>query len=103
HYPQDLEWAVGELEGVRRGNVVAFSVMRDGIEHLVMAAEGNRSDAGRLKKEIAQRIAETFGIQPAHVAISPLGTLPKTSSGKAQRAKTKRLYEEGDLDEHDET
>jgi len=103
HYPQDLEWAVGELEGVRRGNVVAFSVMRDGIEHLMMAAEGNRSDAGRLKKEIAQRIAETFGIQPAHVAISPLGTLPKTSSGKAQRAKTKRLYEEGDLDEHDET
>jgi len=101
HYPQDLEWSVGEIEGVRRGNVVAFSVMRDGLEQLILAAEGNRGDAERLRKDIAQRIAETFGIQPAHVAISPLGTLPKTSSGKAQRAKTKRLYEDGALDEHD--
>lgn len=100
HYPQDLEWAAGELEGVRRGNVVAFSVMRDGTEQLIVAAEGNSSDAPGLRKTIAQCIAENFGLQPAHVAVVRLGTLPKTSSGKAQRAKTKQMYEDGALEEH---
>ncbi|HEY8429667.1 MAG TPA: fatty acyl-AMP ligase [Sandaracinaceae bacterium] len=100
HYPQDLEWAVGELEGVRRGNVCAFSVVRDGTEQLVMVAEANRADAPRLRKEIAQRIYADFGLQVADVVISPVGTLPKTSSGKHQRRKTKQLYERGELDAH---
>ncbi|MCA9612349.1 MAG: AMP-binding protein, partial [Myxococcales bacterium] len=88
HYPQDLEWSVGDLEGVRRGNVVAFSVMRDGTEELVMAAEANRADAERLRTEIARKIQQEFGLTPAHVAICAVGALPKTSSGKAQRRKT---------------
>jgi fatty-acyl-CoA synthase len=100
HYPQDLEWAVGELEGVRRGNVCAFSVMRDGTEQLVMLAEANRGDAARLRREIAQVIYADFGLQVADVLISPVGTLPKTSSGKLQRRKTRLLYEQGELPTH---
>jgi fatty-acyl-CoA synthase len=100
HYPQDLEWSVGDLEGVRRGNVVAFSVMRDGTEELVIAAEANRADAERLRTEIARKIQQEFGLSPAHVAICAVGALPKTSSGKAQRRKTKALFEAGDLGEH---
>ena len=100
HYPQDLEWAVGELEGVRRGNVCAFSVMRDGTEQLVIFAEANRADAPRLRKEIAQTIYTDFGLQVADVVIGPVGTLPKTSSGKHQRRKTAQLYERGELAAH---
>lgn len=100
HYPQDLEWAVGELEGVRRGNVCAFSVLRDGTEQLVIMAEANRADAARLRREIANRVYAEFGLQVADVAISPVGTLPKTSSGKHQRRKTKLLYERGELAVH---
>ena len=100
HYPQDLEWAVGELEGVRRGNVCAFSVVRDGIEQLVIMAEANRGDAERLQHEIRQTIYADFGLQVADVLISPVGTLPKTSSGKHQRRKTKLLYESGELAAH---
>lgn len=100
HYPQDLEWSVGDLEGVRRGNVVAFSVMRDGTEELVIAAEANRADAERLRTEIARKIQQEFGLTPSHVAICAVGALPKTSSGKAQRSKTKVLFEAGDLGEH---
>lgn len=100
HYPQDLEWAVGELEGVRRGNVCAFSVMRDGTEELVILAEANRADAPRLRREIARVIYADFGLQVAEVLISPVGTLPKTSSGKLQRRKTKLLYELGELEAH---
>jgi fatty-acyl-CoA synthase len=100
HYPQDIEWVVGDLEGVRRGNVVAFSVMRDGLEQLVVAAEGNSGDASRLKTEIARVVSETFGLTPAHVAICPVGALPKTSSGKAQRRKSKTMWESRELEEH---
>ena len=100
HYPQDLEWAVGELDGVRRGNVCAFSVVRDGTEELVMMAEANRGDADRLRKEIAETIFSDFGLQVADVVIAPVGTLPKTSSGKHQRRKTQLLYERGELTSH---
>ncbi len=97
HYPQDLEWAAGDLDGVRRGNVVAFSVMDDGIERLVMVAEAASTDAARVKHAIAQRINEHFGLNAWRVEIVPQGTLPKTSSGKPQRAKTKQLFESGEL------
>jgi fatty-acyl-CoA synthase len=100
HYPQDLEWAASEIEGVRRGNVVAFSVMKDGVEQLVIAAEGNSGDAARLRVEIAEAVQKSFGLTPAHVAICGVGALPKTSSGKAQRRKTRAMWESGELEEH---
>jgi fatty-acyl-CoA synthase len=100
HYPQDIEWVVGDIEGVRRGNVVAFSTMKDGIEQLVVAAEGNSGDAARLREEIAKSVSENFGLTPSSVAICPVGALPKTSSGKAQRRKTKTMWENGELTAH---
>jgi fatty-acyl-CoA synthase len=100
HYPQDIEWVVGDLDGVRRGNVVAFSVDRPRGEELVLVAEGNSGDAADLRRGITQVVGERFGLSPTHVAIVPVGTLPKTSSGKAQRRKTKTMFEEGQLPEH---
>lgn len=100
HYPQDIEWAVGDLEGVRRGNVVAFSTMRDGVEELVVSAECTRADAEGLRETIARAVRQGFGLVPAHIALVPVGTLPKTSSGKAQRRKTRAMYEDGKLPEH---
>lgn len=100
HYPQDIEWVVADLPKVRRGNVVAFSVMRDGVEQLVVAAEGNSGDAAELREAIVQKVNEELGLTPWHVCIVPVGTLPKTSSGKAQRRKTRQMFEEGELPEH---
>jgi fatty-acyl-CoA synthase len=100
HYPQDIEWTVADIDGVRRGNVIAFSTMVDGTEELVVAAESVSGDAERLRKEIARAVQQGFGLSPTHVALVPVGTLPKTSSGKAQRRKTRALYEEGKLPEH---
>ena len=100
HYPQDREWVGGDRVGGRRGNVVAFSVMKNGLEALVLAAEGNSGDAARLRTEIARVVQETFGLTPMHIAICPVGALPKTSSGKAQRRKTKQMFESKELDEH---
>jgi fatty-acyl-CoA synthase len=99
-YPQDIEWAVAEVPGVRRDNVVAFSVMKNGEESLIVSAEGNSGDAAMLRKAIAAKVAETVGLSVGHVAVVKVGSLPKTSSGKVQRRKTRTLFEAGQLEEH---
>ncbi|MDB4987936.1 MAG: Pyoverdine chromophore precursor synthetase PvdL [Myxococcaceae bacterium] len=99
-HPQDLEWAVSELEGVRRGNVVAFSTQLDGDERLVLAVECGSVDAEAVRARVASRITEAFGLAPHEVVAVTLGGLPKTSSGKVQRKKTRELYQAGQLDRH---
>ncbi len=100
-YPQDIERSVLELPGLRRENVVAFSVLSEGQETLVIAAEGSSTTAAQLRKAIADRITTTFGLAVGYVAVVRVGTLPRTSSGKVQRRKTKQLFEQALLDEHD--
>jgi acyl-CoA synthetase (AMP-forming)/AMP-acid ligase II len=97
YYPHDIEWTVGELPGVRRGNVVAFGVDVDGEEQLVVCAEAFQSEAAGLADAIAARITGEIGLSPYKVEIVPQGSLPRTSSGKAQRRKAKQMYEEGTL------
>lgn len=96
-YPNDLEWVVSELPSVRRGNVVAFGVDVDGEEQLVVAAEAFQSDAEALKQTIAQAIVSSFSLSTHEVVIVPQGTLPRTSSGKPQRRKTRQMYLDGTL------
>ena len=96
-YPNDLEWVVSEMPGVRRGNVVAFSVDVAGEEQVVIAAEAFASEAEGLAAGIATAILESFSLAVHEVAIVPQGSLPRTSSGKPQRRKTKQLYLEGTL------
>ena len=100
HFPQDIEWVVGDLDGVRRGNVAAIGVDRPEGEQLVVVAEAGSRDAERLRREILQTVVARFGLQPHAVVMVPVGTLPKTSSGKTQRRKTKTMYEDGALPEH---
>lgn len=101
HYPQDIEWLVSDLDKVRRGNVVAFGLMGDGREDLIVLAEGNPADASDLRRAITQRISEEYGLQPRRVSIVAAGMLPRTSSGKVQRRKTKQMFENGELLEHE--
>jgi fatty-acyl-CoA synthase len=96
-YPQDIEWIVSELPGIRRGNVVAFGVDVNGEEHLVVVAEGTMSEAEKLSAEIASAVAGQMALTVHKVEIVPQGTLPRTSSGKPQRRKTRQLFLEGAL------
>jgi fatty-acyl-CoA synthase len=100
HYPQDIEWVVGDLPGVRRGNVIAFSTVVNESEELVIAAEAASHDAAELRAVVTRKVMEEFGLRPHHVAIVAIGSLPKTSSGKIQRQKARILYEDGALMEH---
>lgn len=96
-YPQDIEWAVSELPGVRRGNVVAFGVDVGGEEQLVVCAEAFQSDAAGLVETITSVVAAQIGLSVHKVEIVPQGALPRTSSGKPQRRKTKQMFLDGTL------
>ncbi len=98
-YPQDIERSVGMVEGVRSGNVIAFSVPgRKGKESVVVVAETRADDPDPLRSVIGHNVIEAVGV-PAHdvVFVRP-GSLPKTSSGKLQRQLCRQQFIEGTLE-----
>lgn len=102
YYPQDIESAARDLPGVKRGNLVAFSVNEGNVERLVILAEFDpREGVAELRRAIATRIQETFGVEVHRVALVAVGTLLRTTSGKLQRSKMKQLYECGEIQELD--
>jgi fatty-acyl-CoA synthase len=68
-----------------------------GDEQLVVCCEGTASDAPTLREAIARCVAEQFSLTVHEVVVAPLASLPRTSSGKPQRRKTRQLYLEGSL------
>ncbi len=111
YYPQDIEWEASHVEGVRKGNVIAFGA-RDHTERdrerVVVAFEVQEAQPDLSAKELALlkqpvalliRKAVLDGMNLSIDDVVPLapGVLPKTSSGKLQRAKTRELYESGSL------
>jgi fatty-acyl-CoA synthase len=99
YYPQDIELAARDLPGIKRGNVVAFSVNDGREERLVIMAEADSREGDALRQAIASRIREATGLDVHRVALVPVGTLLRTTSGKLQRRKMKQLYEQGELPE----
>jgi fatty-acyl-CoA synthase len=100
YYPTDMEWSAGEVAGVRRGNVVAFGTGRFGEqEKVVIAAELKESDADRqlIESEIRSRVLDQVGVRVDEVVLLDPGAIPKTTSGKLQRARTRELFEQGRL------
>jgi len=105
-YPQDMEWEAGKVVGVRKGNVVAFGardpsgVERDR-ERVVLAFEVQEAErlaqAAGLVAQVRKAVQEGMGLTLDDVVALPHGALPKTSSGKLQRAKTREFYETGEL------
>ena len=95
--PQRIEWLVDELKAVRKGSAVVFTRPGAASEELVVAAETREQDLAALKAQIVSAIGEEFSLAVADVALLPPGALPKTSSGKLQRRKTRDQYLNGTL------
>ncbi|HEV2228317.1 MAG TPA: AMP-binding protein [Steroidobacteraceae bacterium] len=101
-YPDEVERAVGELEGVRRGCVVAFGSREPATatEKLVVLAETRYKDPAaraQLSARINQRVVDNLGEPPEEILLAPPHTVLKTSSGKLRRAATRAAYEDGSL------
>jgi fatty-acyl-CoA synthase len=94
-YPEDVERAAAEVDGVRAGNVIAFGVEgRRGKEAIVVVAESRTDDAGLMpsvRAAVAERVRGAVGLA-SEVVLVNAGTLPKTSSGKLQRSLCRDRY-----------
>jgi fatty-acyl-CoA synthase len=96
--PQAIEWVVEEIAGVRKGSVVAFSIHGDATEKLVVIAETNMTETEELMQAIAEQVRSALGLLVDKVVLVGRGSIPKTSSGKLQRRRTKDLFEGGLLE-----
>ncbi len=96
-HPQAIEWPLYEIEGVRRGNVVAFSRPGDSTEELVIVVETRGEAPEGMVNAIRECVQTEFGLAVGDVRVLPAGHLPKTSSGKLQRRRTRQLYLSGRL------
>ena len=95
YYAEDVERVANEVEGVRRGNVIAFGASDGSTEHLVIAAESKLQDEDALQRcrdEIAAKVLHHVGLAPKEVLLLAPGTVPKTSSGKLQRNEMRQRY-----------
>ncbi len=98
--PYELEQAVGDLAGVRRGCVAVFG-SRDaasGTERVVVLAEMRDKDEARhddLKRMINELAVSLLGGPADDIVLAPPATVPKTSSGKIRRVAAREFYERG--------
>jgi fatty-acyl-CoA synthase len=101
-YPHEVEEFAGRVEGIRKGCVVAFGLKDEssGTEKLIVVAEIREGDAQRqaaMSAAVTDQVLRGLGLPPDRVELLPLGSIPKTSSGKLRREETKQLFLQGKL------
>jgi len=102
-YPYELEQAIADVDGIRRGCVAVFgaSDTASGTERLVVVAETRETDAAERaaqRQRIEALTGEILGMPADDVVVAAPGTVLKTSSGKLRRAAMRELYERGALE-----
>jgi len=98
--PYELEEAVGDLPGVRRGCVAVFGSMdpASGTERVIVLAETREheeADFPALKARINSLAVTLIGAPADDIVLAPPHTVPKTSSGKILRVAAREYYERG--------
>ena len=90
-YPTDLERVAETVEGVRAGNAVAVRwTTPGGRESFAIAVESRQAaepaEAERIVGAVRSAVTAAVGVRPAVVTVLPVGSLPKTPSGKLKRS-----------------
>jgi acyl carrier protein len=101
-YPQEIEEAVGQVDGVRKGCVAAFGSAdpASGTERLVVLAEvrpASAEDRAQLREAVSRAVIDTIGEPPDEIVLAAPHTVLKTSSGKVRRSACRALFEAGTL------
>jgi 1-acyl-sn-glycerol-3-phosphate acyltransferase len=101
-YPEEIENSIGNVEGVRKGCVVAFGTKEPSTatERLVVLAETRLTDPAaraQLKTRINERVVDCIGEPAEEIVLAPPHAVLKTSSGKLRRAATHAAYEDHSL------
>ena len=94
-WPEDLELAVeNHIDGVRRGDVVAFSIDEQDAERVVILLQCRTLDPvprEALRTAVTSLILTTAGLNCSVVLVSH-NALPRTSSGKMSRMRARAMY-----------
>ena len=103
HYPQDIERTVEGVDpALRPGCGVACAVERQGEERLLVVHEVDgpgKLDTGAVIVAIRAAVAAEHDLVVHEVVLVRRGAVPKTSSGKVQRAACREAFLAGSLDQ----
>jgi acyl carrier protein len=99
-HPDEIEAAVGTVDGIRTGCVAAFGARSTlaATERLIIMAETSMQDpAARttLSAKVTARVVAVLGEPPDEVVLVPPNAVLKTPSGKIRRAACREAYETG--------
>jgi len=94
-WPQDLEWtAEAEIQGLRSGDVAAFSAPADGEEAVIVLVQSRTSDP-EARRQLATQVTDLLRLRhgvEAQVHLVGAHALPQTSSGKLSRSRARAAY-----------
>ncbi|MBI5659457.1 MAG: AMP-binding protein [Nitrosomonadales bacterium] len=99
-YPHELEDAVGDIPGIRKGCVAVFGSPdpATGTERLVVLAETRETSPAQreaLRSRISALTLDMLGVAADNIVLAPVHSVLKTSSGKIRRAACRELFEKG--------
>ena len=99
-HPHDVEAAIDQIPGIRKGCVAVFGTLdrNGGTERVIVVAESNvavPAQRSALQSRVTEAAALVMNGAPNEVWLVRPRTVPKTSSGKIRRAACRELYERG--------
>jgi 1-acyl-sn-glycerol-3-phosphate acyltransferase len=101
-YPYELEEAIGDIPGIRKGCVAVFGSPdpTSGTERLIVLAETRETapeQLNTLRVQVSAVSSDLLGTPPDDVVMAMPHTVMKTSSGKIRRNAVRELYERGQI------
>jgi 1-acyl-sn-glycerol-3-phosphate acyltransferase len=101
-YPEEIEAAVGDVAGVRKGCVAVVGTQdpHRGTERVVVIAETRETEPAvfaQLRQRIEEASTPLLDAPPDEIVLAPPHAIPKTSSGKLRRTSARQLFERGEL------
>jgi thioester reductase-like protein len=96
YYPQDIEAVVEKASGLIRGNcIAAFQINEESEPALAIVAEVKNPKALPDALQIAAAVRNYLNVEVALISFIAPRAIPRTSSGKIMRHKTKHMWLQG--------
>ena len=96
YYPHDIENVVEKSSGLIRHNcVAAFQIQEDSEPALAIVAEAKNPRALPDARKIAAAVRNYLNVEVAVISLIAPRAIPRTSSGKIMRHKTKQMWLQG--------
>src|ERR1700755_3520019 len=98
YYPHDIENVVEKSSGLIRHNcVAAFQIQEDSEPALAIVAEAKNPRALPDARKIAAAVRNYLNVEVSVISLIAPRAIPRTSSGKIMRHKTKQMWQAGEF------